>query len=152
MSEITTIQKSNQFNKRISELARKNMGLISIFISVLAIIVALLIGAVLIALARDQSVGSIQLHAKRLLWDSVRLWRNPDPFCASGVSPDSPFPSLINRGFFNVGAEGQLYMGGLGAVLAGIYLKDLPPRSAYFNFTACRVCFLAPYGHRLPGF
>jgi simple sugar transport system permease protein len=30
-------------------------------------------------------------------------------------------------GFFNVGAEGQLYLGGLGATLAGLYMQGLPP-------------------------
>lgn len=30
-------------------------------------------------------------------------------------------------GYFNVGAEGQLYLGGLGATLAGLYVRGIPP-------------------------
>ena len=30
-------------------------------------------------------------------------------------------------GYFNVGAEGQLYLGGLGATIAGLYVPSLPP-------------------------
>ena len=30
-------------------------------------------------------------------------------------------------GYFNVGAEGQLYLGGLGATLVGLYVRGIPP-------------------------
>ncbi len=102
-----------------------NMYLISAGISLLAIVVAMLIGAVLIALAGINpfyaywhmfygAIGNMNGIAETLNKFA------PLVFCAMG------FALAQKSGFFNMGAEGQLYAGALGAVLVGGYIQGLP--------------------------
>ena len=126
MSETITISRSNVLSDRFIIFARKNMGLISVLISILAIIAALVIGAGLIALAGINPIkayGFMVKGAFGTMYGFGETLTRFIPIAFTGLA----FSVAYKSGYFNIGAEGQLYMGGLGAVLAGIYLKDLPP-------------------------
>ena len=114
----------------------------TLLLPALAIAFALLIGAALISIV---GVSPGAAYAKLL---QGALGINPS------WTPGTSLTSLINRparlgsslteaiplilaglavalpfrcGLLNIGGEGQLYMGGLGATLAGLYLTSLPP-------------------------
>jgi ABC-type uncharacterized transport system permease subunit len=126
MIETTTIRQSRKFTDQLIELARRNTGLISMLISVLAIVAALLIGAVLIAFAGINpwvAYGYLIKGCFGTLYGFGETLNRFVPLVFTGFA----FAVSIRSGFFNVGAEGQLYVGALGAVLAGIYLKGLNP-------------------------
>ncbi|MBW1998698.1 MAG: ABC transporter permease [Deltaproteobacteria bacterium] len=90
-----------------------------------ALLVALLLGAGLILLA-----GASPLRAYYALFmgafsdiygiSSTLVKTTPLIFAGLGVA------LAFEGGYFNVGAEGQLYLGGLGATVAGLYISGLP--------------------------
>ena len=89
-----------------------------------ATFVALLMGAVLIVLAGVNPFSAYYA----LFWgafsdiygiSSTLVKTTPLIFAGLGVA------LAFKGGYFNVGAEGQLYLGGLGATLAGLFIPDL---------------------------
>jgi len=90
-----------------------------------ALVVALLFGAGLILLA-----GASPLRAYYSLFmgafsdiygiSSTLVKTTPLIFAGLGVA------LAFEGGYFNVGAEGQLYLGGLGATVTGLYITGLP--------------------------
>jgi simple sugar transport system permease protein len=91
-----------------------------------ATFVALLMGAVLIMLAGVNPFSAYYA----LFWgafsdiygiSSTLVKTTPLIFAGLGVA------LAFKGGYFNVGAEGQLYLGGLGATLAGLFIPDLSP-------------------------
>lgn len=91
-----------------------------------AILAALGLGAALILLA-----GVNPIHAYYALFmgafsdiygiSATLIKTTPLVFSGLGVA------LAFKGGYFNVGAEGQIYLGGLGATLAGLYLPALHP-------------------------
>lgn len=94
--------------------------------SLVAIVAALLVGAGLIAIA-----GVNPFNAYSILFNEALL--NYYGF-ANTLTKTAPLllTSLgvlvaLKAGQFNIGGEGQIYMGGLGSALIGLYVHGLPP-------------------------
>lgn len=102
-----------------------NANLVSVAIPFLAIFIALLVGGILIAFAGVNPWEAYGFMIKGALGNLYGIGETlsrfiPLLFCALG------FSFAFKSGVYNTGAEGQLYMGALGALLAGIYIKGLP--------------------------
>lgn len=126
MTEMISTKTPGLLTGRLIQVARKNMGLISVLISLLAIVMALLIGAILIAIAGINpwsAYGYLLKGSFGNLYGFGETLTRFVPLLFTSLS----FTVAHKSGFFNIGAEGQLYMGGLGAVLVGAYLQGLPP-------------------------
>lgn len=102
------------------------MGIISVLISILAIAFALLIGAILIYLAGIDPWKAISYLIKGSFGNRYGFGETLTRFVPLLFSSLS-FAVAMKSGFFNVGAEGQLLMGAVGAVLVGAYIEGLPP-------------------------
>jgi simple sugar transport system permease protein len=97
----------------------------ALLIPVLAVLCAFAIGGVLILLA-----GKPPLTAYRAMIHSAFGTRNNwgetlvkmVPLLLAGLGTALAFRARI----FNIGAEGQIYMGALGAAVVGLFLGDLP--------------------------
>lgn len=104
---------------------RLKQRLISIAMPVLAILAALVIVAVMIA-----GVGESPLEAYKILLEgAVGDWRSLTdtlvktvPLVFTGLS----FAFAAKCNIWNIGAEGQLYMGAVASVSVGIYCTGLP--------------------------
>ncbi len=96
-----------------------------LLVPVVAVLLAFAVGAVLIALA-----GASPLEAYKTMIVGALGTRNnlaetlvkTVPFLLAGLGMSLAFRARI----FNIGAEGQLYMGALGATFVGLFLGDLP--------------------------
>ncbi len=133
----------------------------TLILPAVAVGLALLIGALLISMV-DMSPGAA--YAKLL---QGALGVNP------AWTPGTPLVLLVNRparlgsslteaiplilaglavalpfrcGLLNIGGEGQLYMGGLGATLAGLSLTTLPPTAALICTLLAAIGFGAAWG------
>jgi simple sugar transport system permease protein len=90
-----------------------------------ASLLALLVGAGLIAAA-----GADPLQAYRLLfaeayldyWGLANTLVRASPILLAALAVIAP----LRAGLYNIGGEGQIYIGGLSATLAGLALPDLP--------------------------
>ncbi|MHB8135576.1 MAG: ABC transporter permease [Anaerolineaceae bacterium] len=126
MSEISITPQSLQpFKSKTMQFAKKNMGLISIMISVLAILLALLIGAILIALAGVNPWEAYGYLIKGSFGNRFGFGETLTRFVPLLFASLS-FAVAHKSGFFNVGAEGQIYIGAIGALLVGAYLDGIP--------------------------
>ncbi|WP_026369437.1 ABC transporter permease [Kallotenue papyrolyticum] len=112
---------------RIASLARGAL------VPLLAILTALLIGAVIIWFSAPENRGSrlsIVLNAYRGLFAGAFGGRQPiantlveaTPYMLAGLAVALAFKC----GLFNIGAEGQLYIGALASVTAGFAITGLP--------------------------
>lgn len=95
-------------------------------IPLLAIIFALLVGAILISFAGINPLKAYTFMLKGAFGNIYGFGETltrfiPLLFC--GLA----FSFAFKAGIFNAGAEGQLYMGALGAVIVGVYIKGIPP-------------------------
>ncbi|MDJ0578607.1 ABC transporter permease [Crocosphaera sp.] len=93
--------------------------------AILAIIMSLIVGAILIIL-----IGKNPLEAYSILFQESLF--NYYGF-ANTLSKTSPLllSSLgiliaLKGGQFNIGGEGQIYLGALGSTLVGLFIKDIP--------------------------
>lgn len=127
MSEISnTGNITASFKERFIHFARNNMGLISTLISIGAIGLALIIGGILISFAGINPWDAIPYLVKGSFGNRYGFGETltrfvPLLFCSLS------FAIAHKSGFFNVGAEGQLLMGAVGAVLVGAYIDGLNP-------------------------
>lgn len=101
------------------------MRLTSFFIPVLAVLAAFAIGAILIAISGVAPLQAYQamLHSafgNRNNWGETLVKMVPLLLAGLGTAV-----SLRAR-IFNIGAEGQIYIGALGAGFVGLFLGDLP--------------------------
>ena len=109
----------NNFSEKIKSLMT-DLGL-----SLLSIIVALLVGTLFIFLT-DKSPMTAYSALYIGAFGSFRailntLWRST-PLILTGLAVALPF----RAGLFNIGAEGQLLMGGFAAGIVGFYFTSLP--------------------------
>lgn len=127
MSEFSnTANISSPFKDRLLRFASKNMGFVSTLISIGAIVLALLIGGLLISFAGINPWEAITYLVKGSFGNRYGFGETltrfvPLLFCSLS------FAIAHKSGFFNVGAEGQLLMGAVGAVLVGAYIEGLNP-------------------------
>lgn len=90
-----------------------------------ATVIAFILGAGLIFLAGVNPIEayySLFMGAFSDIYGINSTLMKTTPLIFSGLAVALAFRS----GYFNVGAEGQLYLGGLGATLAGLYITGLP--------------------------
>ena len=127
MSEITiTSGTSETFSQKSIQFAKKNMGLISVLISILAIVLALLIGAILISVAGVNPWEAYAYLIKGSFGNRYGFGETLTRFVPLLFASLS-FAIAHKSGFFNVGAEGQIYIGAIGALMVGAYVQGIPP-------------------------
>lgn len=96
---------------------------------VVALVIALALGAVIIALAQKNITAPIAAYSSlfRGAFGDSTAWANTlvraMPLLLTGIAV---FVALA-AGLFNIGAEGQLSVGGLAAAVVGVYGKGLLP-------------------------
>lgn len=93
--------------------------------SVVAVAVALLVGAVLVVTTGHdpiQAYDALFRGAYLDYWGIATTLVKLSPLLLAGLAVILP----LRVGLFNVGAEGQIYLGGLFATLAGLYGPALP--------------------------
>ena len=114
----------------------------------LAILLALIIGALFIALAGINPLKAYAFMVRGTfgnLYGFGEMLTRFVPLLFCGLA----FSLAMKVGFFNVGAEGQLYMGALAALIVGVYVKGLPaplhlPLTLAAGFAAGAVwCYIA---------
>lgn len=101
-------------------------ALLPIVSPLMAIALALMVGAVLILLAKANPITAYLILFKESLADYYgfgNMLTKTAPLLLASLGVLVP----LKAGLFNIGAEGQIYMGGLGSALVGLYLKGLPP-------------------------
>ncbi|MHB1404564.1 MAG: ABC transporter permease [Desulfitobacteriaceae bacterium] len=101
------------------------MKLRNVLIPVVAIAIALIIGAVIIAaMGLDPGLAyqSLLQGAFGSVYGVTTTLAKATPLIFTGLS----FALAKKAGLLNIGAEGQLYMGGLCSVLVGVYVPGLP--------------------------
>ncbi len=97
----------------------------SLLSPIIAIASALLVGAVLIALAGANPVKAYTVLFTESLADYYGFGSTitkTTPLVLAGLA----VLAALKAGQFNIGAEGQIYLGGLGSTLIGLYLQPLP--------------------------
>ena len=92
---------------------------------VIAIAAALLVGAILILLAGKNPLAAYAVLFQESLanyygFGNTLTKTTPLLLTSLGVLV------ALKAGLFNIGGEGQIYMGGLGSALIGLYVKGLP--------------------------
>jgi len=90
-----------------------------------AVLAALLLGMVLVALAGANPVSAYRELMRGAFADlfgfaTTLVKTTPLLFAGLGVAV------ALRAGLFNIGAEGQIYLGGLAAALVGLYVHGLP--------------------------
>ncbi|MDW8200180.1 MAG: ABC transporter permease [Cyanobacteriota bacterium SKYGB_h_bin112] len=97
----------------------------SLFTPLVAILAALLVGAGLISLVGVNPLRAYGILFTESLFNYYGLGNtltklSPLLFSSLGVLV------ALRAGQFNIGGEGQIYLGGLGSALVGLYVKGLP--------------------------
>ncbi|MBW4511604.1 MAG: ABC transporter permease [Scytonematopsis contorta HA4267-MV1] len=92
----------------------------------IAIITALILGAILILLAGANPITAYTTLFQESLstyfgFGNTLTKMTPLLFTSLGIL------IALRAGQFNIGGEGQIYMGALGSTLVGLYVQDLPP-------------------------
>ncbi|QSJ17394.1 ABC transporter permease [Nostoc sp. UHCC 0702] len=100
-------------------------GLLLIFSPLIAIASALLVGAILILLAGANPIAAYTALFQESLstyfgFGNTLTKMTPLLFTSLGVLV------ALRAGQFNIGGEGQIYLGALGSTLIGLYLQGLP--------------------------
>lgn len=126
MTNTSANKEPSLFKERAIVFARENMGLISTLISILAVIFALLVSGILLAVVGIDPWEAIKYLIKGSFGNRYGLGETLTRFVPLLFSSLS-FAVAHKSGFFNVGAEGQLLMGAVGAVLVGAYIEGLHP-------------------------
>jgi len=91
-----------------------------------AVLSSLLLGMVFVLLAGGHPIEAYEDLLRGALADvfgfaTTLVKTTPLLFAGLGVAV------ALRAGLINIGAEGQIYLGGLGAALAGLYVRGLPP-------------------------
>lgn len=110
--------------------------LLSILSPILAFILALIVGAIPILLYKVNPIlayKELVLGAFGSSFGFSETIIKAIPLVLSGLG----YAFAARSGLFNIGCEGQIYIGALGATLAGLYLGDLP------RIVAIPLCILA---------
>lgn len=98
----------------------------SVLSPLLAIAGALLVGAGLILLAGANPIQAYTVLFKESLTDYYgfsNMLTKLSPLLLAGLG----VVVALRANQFNIGAEGQIYLGGLGSALVGLYVHGLPP-------------------------
>ncbi|AFY99270.1 ABC transporter permease [Calothrix sp. PCC 6303] len=103
----------------------KRIQLLPIISPIIAIASALLVGAILILIAGANPITAYTALFQESLFDYYGFGNTlnkmtPLLFSSLGVLV------ALRAGQFNIGGEGQIYLGALGSALVGLYIKGLP--------------------------
>lgn len=104
---------------------QKNQWVLNLAKPMLAVLTSLLIGVLLIlptSTSPMEAYGALFQGAFGSVNHICNTLARSTPLLFTGLAAAFAFKS----GVFNIGIEGQLYVGGLAAALTGIYLGDLP--------------------------
>ena len=113
-------------NRNMTAFLRKYPLVIKSGVIFAAILIAILISGLLILLTGKDPVLAYRYFFYGVFGNIYGFGETLSKFipllcCALGFS-------ISNKsGFFNIGAEGQLYMGGLGVMLVSMFLPSMPP-------------------------
>ncbi len=113
-----------EITKNVTQFIKKE-GVKDVFISFIAVIAALLVGAVIVYIA-----GSSPYEAYKALYegafgstyDFAQTLTRTTPLIFTGLTVAFAF----RCGLFNIGGEGQLYVGGMAAAIVGVSFSGLP--------------------------
>lgn len=97
----------------------------SILVPIISVIIALLIASIPIILAGKSPIDAYRELVNGAVGTIIRVGvtlTRATPILLTGLAASLSFRS----GIFNVGGEGQLYMGALGATLVALYFPNLP--------------------------
>ena len=111
--------------KSETKLIKTNRGFWLIIPPILAVFFALLVGAVLIAIAGTNPLAAyLALFQESLTtkYGFGNTLTKTTPLLLTGLG----VLVALRGGLFNLGGEGQIYLGGLGSVLIGLYVQNLP--------------------------
>jgi simple sugar transport system permease protein len=117
--------------------------------SLWAVVLALLLGAAIVAVTGHNpgvAYGALIQGAVLDYWGLAATLNRLCPLLLSSLAVMLPF----RAGLFNLGAEGQIYMGALGATLAALYLPQLPGVLGIALCTLTGACSGALWG-AIPG-
>lgn len=112
-------------NCSMTKTNRIQSVLLPILSPIIAIASALIVGAILISLSNANPITAYGILFQESLANYYGFGNTitktaPLLLASLGVLV------ALKAGLFNIGAEGQIYMGGLGSVLVGLYLQGLP--------------------------
>lgn len=113
------------FIKNIAKNPQKKQRWSIILQTIVAVIVAMLIGAVLILIVGENPLKAYSALLKGAFgsWPAIaRTLRVSSPLILAGLAISVAF----RAGVINLGVEGSLYLGAFAAALAGIYIGGLP--------------------------
>lgn len=99
--------------------------LIAAFSPCLAMLAALMVGALLMTMAGAnpmQAYAALFQESLLTVFGFGNTLTKTTPLLLAGLG----VLVALRAGLFNLGGEGQIYMGGLGSLLAGLYLQGLP--------------------------
>lgn len=99
--------------------------LLPILSPLIAIALALGVGAILILLAKANPITAYSILIQESLTNYYgfgNMLTKTAPLLLASLGVLVP----LKAGLFNIGAEGQIYMGGLGSALVGLYLQGIP--------------------------
>lgn len=106
--------------------------------SIWAVIAALLVGSILIILGGSNPIeayGALFRGAFFEYYGFATTLVKMSPLLLAGLAVVVPF----RAGLFNVGAEGQMYIGALFATIIGLYLPQMP---SWFHILLCSIAGL----------
>ncbi len=127
----------------------KNIEYTGILAPLLSVVLALLVGSVFILMTGSSPLEAYTVLFQQSLgsWDAFALTlQRATPLVFTGLAVAFAF----RCGLFNIGAEGQLYMGGLAAVWVGLTFAGLP-RFIHIPFAIAAAMLLAGIWGSIPG-
>ncbi|MDJ0798710.1 MAG: ABC transporter permease [Calothrix sp. MO_167.B12] len=107
-------------------VTKSNHSLITIISPIIAIALALLVGAILILLAGASPVSAYTALVKESIFTYFGFGNTLNkmtPLLLTGLG----VLVALRAGQFNIGGEGQIYFGALGSTLVGLYVQGLNP-------------------------
>src|SRR5215470_8293415 len=103
----------------------ESYGLKRIPAPIVALLLALIAASIVIAISGGKPIESLKalfLGAFATPQGITRTLAKATPLIFTGLS----VALALRAGLFNIGAEGQIVVGGLAAAVAGFYIKGLP--------------------------
>lgn len=117
---------SDRRNPRIARFLVRFDRFYALLISILAVIVGLAVAAILITASDVNPIEAYTALIKGAFGNAYSIGTSLNraiPLVLAGLGVAFAF----RCGVWNVGAEGQIYMGGLLGILVGLYVTGLPP-------------------------
>lgn len=111
--------------QRIKEYVNKSINLGGVLTPIFSVLIALLVGSIPIALAGYSPIDAYREMIIGAVGSNIRIGvtlTRATPIILTGLGTALSF----RAGIFNIGGEGQLYMGALGGTLVALFFPQLP--------------------------